>query len=285
MPGARRTCAALALLLVPVLAFADGRLLASGGAGSLDGSAGGGIASWATLAGYGTRDENGASAFASLVVTDDYRLDVAGAAFTLRNRLELSVARQRFDLGPVATALGLASPHLEQDVFGAKLRLGGDLVYGHAPQFALGVHHRRHRDFAVPAALGARSDRDTEFYLAASKLHLAAAGGYHLLWSAALRRSRANQLGILGYGGDHGGSDWLLEGSVALLFSPGFAVGIEYRQKPDLLSAVPEDDWKDLFVAWFPNKRVALVAALVDLGDIGPLPEQRGGYLSLQLSF
>ena len=273
-------------LVAPLATAGDGRLLASGGAHTVDGAAGGGLASWAVLAGYSTRGESGASAFATHVQTSAYRLDVAGVAVTFDNRVELSLARQRFDLGPVAAALSLADPHLEQDVAGAKLRIAGDLVYGAMPQLAIGLQHRRHRDFGVPAALGARHAEDTELYLAASKLHLAAVGGHNLLWSLALRRSRANELGLLGYGGDDGDSHaWLAEGSIALLLSPGFAIGAEYRQKPDLLAAVPEDDWQDLFVAWFPNKRVAAVAAWVELGHVGGLARQHGPYLSLQVAF
>ncbi|HEX5694034.1 MAG TPA: DUF3034 family protein, partial [Arenimonas sp.] len=35
----------------------------------------------------------------------------------------------------------------------------------------------------------------------------------------------------------------------------------------------------------FPNKHVAVVAAWADLGDIATLRDQRGAYLSLQLSY
>ena len=69
-----------------------------------------------------------------------------------------------------------------------------------------------------------------------------------------------------------------------MLFHPSLAVGVEYRQKPDNLGFAREDDWHDAFVAWFPNKHVALVAAYADLGSIAGLDGQRGGYVSLQVS-
>ncbi|HCD56780.1 MAG TPA: DUF3034 domain-containing protein, partial [Halieaceae bacterium] len=61
-------------------------------------------------------------------------------------------------------------------------------------------------------------------------------------------------------------------------------IGAEYRQKPDQLQSVTEDDWADVFVGWFPNKRFAAVVAWTELGDIAGLASQSGWYLSLQLS-
>lgn len=264
----------------------QGRLLATGGASQLEGSAGGGIVPWAVLAGYGTRDENGGTAFATRVDTGDYALDAFGAAWTFRNRLELSVARQRFDLGRLRRELALPWAALEQDIWGAKLRLGGDLVYGDWPQLSIGLQHKRLRDPALPLAVGARSGQGTDIYLAASRLFLDAAGGYPLLVSLGVRSSNGNQMGLLGFGGDLRQSRALLwEGSLAVLPSPTWAVGVEYRQKPDNLGFAREDDWMDGFVAWFPNKRMSVVAAWAELGDIATLPSQRGGYLSLQVSF
>ena len=77
----------------------------------------------------------------------------------------------------------------------------------------------------------------------------------------------------------------MLEGSAALFLDRYTAVGVEYRQKPDNLSFAREEDWMDAFVAWFPNKHVALVGGYVDLGDVAGARDQRGLYLSLQLSF
>ena len=41
--------------------IAGERLLATGGVMQIEGSAGGGLTPWALIAGYGTREENGAS--------------------------------------------------------------------------------------------------------------------------------------------------------------------------------------------------------------------------------
>lgn len=276
-----------ALLALPAIASAgDGRLLATGGATQFEGSAGGGIVPWAVLSGYGTDTQNGGTAFATRVDTGDYSLDAAGVAYTFRNRVELSYARQRFGLGELQRRLALPVGRFDAEAIGAKVRLGGDLVYTAMPQISLGVQHKRQLDFAIPSAVGARDDSGTDVYVAASKLFLGAAFDRHLLVNATVRSTSANQAGLLGFGGDRkAGRSLVLESSVAVLLDPRWAVGVEYRQKPDNLGFAREDDWKDAFVAWFPNKHVAVVAAYADLGSIATLDKQRGPYLSLQASF
>ena len=264
----------------------EGRLLATGGATSLEGAAGGGIMPWAVLAGYGERGEWGADVFATRVETGDYRLDVAGVAAAYGNRIELSYARQRFDLGTLARDLRLPDNSLSQDVLGLKLRLAGDLIYERLPQISLGLQHKRQRDFLVPSLVGAQRREDSEGYLAASRLILGGAFGYNLLLNANLRYSRANELGLLGFGGDRRDRhSWLKEGSVAVLLDRHWAVGIEYREKPDNLSFAGESDWADLFVGYFPSKNLAVVLAYARLGEIATLDNQDGVYLSIQGSF
>lgn len=272
-------------------AFADGgdrqgRLLATGGASSIDGAAGGGITPWAVIAGYGEAGQVGGTVFATRVQLPDYRLDVAGAAVGYGNRVELSIARNRFDLGSLVHKLGLPEDSLSQDIVSAKVRLFGDLIYDRLPQVSLGLEYKHQKDFLIPSLVGARRDEDVEGYLAASRLFLGGAFGYNLLVNAGLRYSRANELGLLGFGGDRRDSRSLLkEGSVAVLFNPRWAMGMEYREKPDNLSFAGESDWADLFVGWFPSKHVSVVLAYARLGEIATLDNQNGTYLSIQGAF
>ena len=281
-------------LLVALLAGAmsapamagQGKLLATGGASQVEGGGGGGLVPWATLSGYGTREQHGGAAFATRVDTGDYVLDVQGAAYTFGNRLELSVARQRLDLGELRRQLALPWQSLGQDIVGAKLRLSGDLVYTRTPQVSAGVQYKRLRDAALPLAVGARDDSGVDAYVSATKLFLVGPGGYQWLLNGTVRSTRANQLGLLGFGGDtRSARSLVLEGSAAVLLDPSFAIGVEYRQKPDNLGFAREDDWRDAFVAWFPNKHVSVVAAWTELGSIATLDNQRGPYLSVQLAF
>ncbi|MGE1156843.1 DUF3034 family protein [Pseudomonas kitaguniensis] len=264
----------------------NGRLLATGGASSLEGAAGGGITPWAVLAGYGEQGEWGATAFATTVNLPDYRLDVAGLALAYDNRVEVSYARQRFDLGTLVHRLNLPDDHLGQDVLGLKVRLFGDVIYDRLPQVSLGLEYKHQNTFEIPSLVGAKRDSDVEGYLAASRLFMGAAFGYNVLVNGSLRYSRANETGLLGFGGDRRDSRSLLkEGSLALLFNPRWAVGVEYREKPDNLSFAGESDWADVFVGYFPNKHVSFVLAYARLGEIATLDNQNGTYLSVQGSF
>lgn len=290
LAGLATPAAALAEAAAPGIATPDavgraGRLLATGGATTIEGSAGGGIVPWAVIAGYGTEDQWGAAAFVTRVEVRDYALTSQGVALGWRNRVEVGVARQQFGLPTLADALALPTRRFRQDIVHAKLRLGGDLVYTPMPQLSLGLQHKTQRDFLVPSLVGARDDSDIDVYLSASKLLLGAAGGRHLLLNGTLRSTRANQSGLLGFGGDReDGRSLIGEASAAVLLNPRWALGVEYRQKPDNLGFAREDDWKDVFVGWFPNKRVAVVAAYADLGRIATLENQEGWYVSLQLS-
>lgn len=282
--------ATLALFLlaggVSLSAQAGSRQLGTGGASEIEGSAGGGIVPWAVIAGYGTEGEYAATAFATRVHTDDYRLGVFGAAVGLNNRVELSVASQELDLVTLGPALGMPGASIRQDVFGAKVRLYGDVLYSRGPQLSLGVQYKRNKDFLIPSLVGAEDDSGVDVYLAATKVFLAGVGGYNGFINGTLRSTRANETGLLGFGGDgKSGRSLQAEVSAGVFLNRRIAIGFDFRQKPNNLSAISEDDWADAFIAWFPNRHVSVVAAYADLGSVGTLPGQRGWYLSVQGAF
>lgn len=264
-------------LLAAAPAVGQGKLLATGGAWQLEGQAGGGIVPWAVVAGYGEAGEWGGAAGATQVRVDDFDLTVAGASVGIGNRLELGYARQSLHVVPLDAAI-------DQDVLSAKWRLAGDLVYPGLPAIAVGAQYKHNRDFAVAQALGATDDSGVEVWLAASRLWLDAVGGRNLFTNLTLRFSDANQAGLLGFGSENSDRELLAEVSAGVFLNRYWILGAEYRQKPDNLAGISEDDWSDLFVGWFPNKRFAVVAAWANLGDIAGLRDQRGWYLSLQLS-
>lgn len=247
---------------------------------TVEGAAGGGIVPWALLAGYGESKQIGGTAWYTQVHPDDYTLQAFGAAVSLHNRVELSVGKQQFDINSV-----IPGEELEQTIIGAKVRLAGELVYSSMPQVSLGLQYKNNDTFTVPEAVGARDDSGVDVYLAASKLWLD--GPFHrsLFLNTTLRATRANQTGLMGFGGDQGNDHELLgEVSAGLFLTRQWVLGMEYRQKPNNLSFATEDDWYDVFVGWFPSKRVSVVAAWSDLGSIAGLDDQRGLYVSLQVS-
>ena len=263
-----------------------GKLLLTAGVSQVEGAAGGGLTPWAVIGGYGTDGQFGGSAFLTRVDVGDYHLDTVGALVGLHDRVELSIARQRFDTEKVGGLLGLGDGFtLQQDIVGIKVRVAGDAVLDSdraMPQIAIGAQYKRNDQGAVLDFIGAESDSGTDVYVSATKLMLA----HGLLLNGTLRFTKANQIGILGFGGDrHDGYRPQLELSAAYLLTRTLAVGAEYRTKPDNLSIAGEDDWKDVFIAWAPNRRVSLTVAYVDLGNIVIRDHQRGVYASLQVGF
>lgn len=262
------------------------RLLATGGATTIEGSAGGGIVPMAVISGYGAQEEQSATAFASYVDTGDYQLEAIGGSWSWRNRVELSIAQQKLTHDSLTAALSLPSDSISQRIISAKVRVAGDLIYTPLPQLSIGVQHKKNLDFLVPAAVGAKDDSGTDINFTATKLILGGLLHRNLLLNANLRYTKANQTGLVGFGGDKNNDYELLpEISAGVLVNRHWLLGTEYRQKPNNLSFIKEDDWQTVFVGWFPNKRVALVAAYVDLGEVATFKDQTGWYLSLQGSF
>lgn len=266
--------------------IARSKLLATGGATTIEGAAGGGIVPMAVIAGYGAQEEWGATAFGSYVDTSDYQLEVFGGSWSWRNRLELSIAQQKLTHDSLTAALNLPTDSISQRIISAKVRVAGDLIYTPLPQISLGVQHKKNLDFLVPGAVGAKDDSGTDINVTATKLFLGGFLNRNLLLNANVRYTNANQTGLVGFGGDKNNDKELMtELSAGVLLNKHWLVGSEYRQKPNNLSFIKEDDWQTIFVGWFPNKRLALVAAWVDLGEVATFKDQTGWYLSLQGSF
>jgi hypothetical protein len=263
--------------------FDEGKLLATGGVSTVDGSGGGGIATWALISGYGTRDGVGLNAHFTYMNLPDYSLWSPGVALDLFDRAEISYAHQTFDTEHVGAALGLGEGYkFDQDIVGAKIKVIGDAVYDQdswLPQIAIGAQYKHADRGAIIHAIGGKSDDGVDYYVAATKLFLAES----LLVDATVRETKANQWGLLGFGGDKNDSySTEFEGSAAYLISRKFAVGAEVRTKPDNLGIAKEDDAWDVFAAYFLNKNLSVTLAYADLGNIVIKDHQQGVYLSLQ---
>lgn len=281
-----------------------GKLLLTSGVSSVDGAAGGGLTPWAIIGSNATDGEIGASAFVSHLGTKDFGLNIVGAALGFKDRYELSIARQDLDTRGTGPALGVPGLHLKQTIVGAKVRVAGDAVLDSdtlMPQIAVGLQYKTLGATGLDAtltALGAKRS-GLDVYVSATKLFL----GSSVLVNGTLRATKANQNGLLGYGATLGGNEnrYTLqpELSVGYLVSKNVVVGAEYRfmrNKIERAGAVAglgnglrSEDWKDIFVAWAPNKNVSLTLAYVDLGVVVPATtasrKQQGVYVSAQLAF
>jgi hypothetical protein len=263
-----------------------GKLLLTGGVSALEGGAGGGLSTWALISGNETSRGIGGSAHATYVNVPDYELRSVGGAVGLFNRVELSVARQEFDTGATGAKLGLGKGFtFKQDIVGMKVRVLGDAVYDQdtwLPQIAVGAQVKQNNQNAIIHAVGGKDDSGMDYYAAATKLLL----DKSLVLNGTVRLTKANQTGLLGFGGDKNDRyKAQFEGSAGYLVSKRLLVGAEYRTKPDNLGFAKENDWADVFVAYAFSKTLSVTAAYADLGDIATFKNQRGLYLSLQAGF
>ncbi|MDP1998159.1 MAG: DUF3034 family protein [Rhodoferax sp.] len=285
-----------------------GKLRLTGGISSVEGVAGGGITPWAVIGSQATDGENGVFAHASRLRTDDYGLTTLGVGIALKNTLELTLARQDLSAAPAQAlnALGFnvnEGAHLKMDVLGVKLRVAGDAVLNSdtlMPQISVGMEVKRTQAGSIRPVLDFLGSKTsgTDLYVSATKLLL----GERILLNSTLRYTNANQGGLLGFGASAPGQNsrsWYPEFSAVYLLRRDLAVGAEYRFMPNKLEALgqaaglgsglAQDDWKDIFIAWAPNKNLALAAAYVDLGRVVPgvtgARKQRGLYASAQVAY
>jgi hypothetical protein len=295
--------AALTLLVAAVVALAHAgahaatdKLLLTGGVTSIDGAAGGGLTPWAVIGSNATEGEWGVAATGSVVSVRNYTMQVRGLMLAYDDRYEVSLARQDFATEATGRALGLAGLHLRMDVFGAKVRVLGDAVLDSdswVPQVAAGLEIKASYAGGLEPTLQALGAHTNGFdgYVSATKLFLAQG----ILVNGTLRLTKANQNGLLGFGGT-GHDQYKVEPefSVAWLANRRLALGAEYRRKPDNLNpsvlgaGLKEDDWYDVFAAWAPTPNISVTVAYVQLGHIVPAVatrKQSGGYASAQFAF
>jgi hypothetical protein len=270
----------------------SGKLLLTAGFSDADGAGGAGLVPWAVITGYGSNISWGANGHVTDVRLKDFDLRTYGIGIGIADRVELSATRQKLDV----TGTALKGVRIDQDIYGVKVKLAGDAVYGQnswLPQLALGAEFKRNGGIenagalVSPKQLGATDDDGVDLYLSGTKVFL----GQSLLVNVTLRHTKANQLGLLGYGGDQGdGASINFETTVGYLVTRKLAIGGEYRDKPDSLGVDDEGAAWDLFVAWAPTRNISVVAAYLNMGNIlGPATtvnhDQDGSYLSVQFGF
>lgn len=250
----------------------------------VEGQAGGGIVPWALLSG------GQPTASFTWVDSGDYTLSTLALQTAVAKWVELSYARQTFDTASV----GLGK--INVNVFGAKVKLLD--MDDSMPAVAAGIQYKQtNASEAFLDSVGA-DDSGVDLYIAATKVM--PIGDKKLLLNGTIRATKANQIGILGFGSSTEDSySAQLEVSAGVFLNDKTVFGAEYRMKPNNeIGGMNEDDWADIFFAYFPTKNMALVGAYANLGDIAAEAtkdangivsdygkNQRGLYLQIQANF
>lgn len=309
-----------ALTFNPLLAHADifgqGRILGTGGVTSVSGAGGGGVVPWALISGYGDNEQIGYTAFYTNLATSNYLLNSYGGAVGIANRVEISLAQQSLGLGNTANFLdtelgepaGTNAPlqngtDLTQDIVGLKVRLFGNAVYDQntwLPQVAFGVQYHHNEDVNLGGGatllnvLGAKGS-GTSYYLAATKIWIDGLLGHTTLLDIDVDATRANQNGLLGFEGvNNTRYHYEPEVSAGVFLNRHVVLGGEYRAMPQnqLLgdnatgnALTTSNAWKDIYLAYIPNKNFSVTVAYAMLGHVATINNQSGLYTSITASF
>jgi hypothetical protein len=261
------------------------KLLGTSGLTAVGGAGGGGLATWALIGGYESEHQTGANASLLKLSTQDVVVDQVGGSVGFNDRVELSVAQQRGYLSARANMPPASGLRFDQTVVGLKVRLFGQAVYDQDkwyPQVSLGVQFKDTGNTPLVTALGATDTNSVDYYISGTKVMLQE----RLLLNATLRSTRSNQTGLGGFGGPlNNGRELKFEGSLGYFLTRRSMIGAEYLGLPDKLPMAHTEDWKDVFIAFFPSKTVSCVLAYADLGTFAFLGHQDGVFTSIQIGF
>lgn len=282
-------------LAAGLVAAALGSGAAQAAVTNVEGSAGGGLVPWALL------HPQGPLVSYTNVNVNDYKIQSVAVAGTIANMVELSLAKQMVNAPTVGTALGLDN-RIDMTTFGVKVKLVDMGKDNAVPQIAIGVQAKSASGAILDAlqTAGAISGKSgTDWYAAATKF--VTVGGKKVVLNGTLRATKANTMGVLGFGGgtinNNNNYKWEPEVSAGAFVADNVVLGAEYRAKPNNIGqaafGIQEKGAWDIFMAYFVNKNMAITAAYANLGQVGPsrtavgtmAAKQDGLYLQLQASF
>lgn len=255
---------------------------------NIDGQAGGGLVPWALLS-------SGPTVAITHLGTPNLSINSVAVNTSFANMVEVSYAHNM--LSVTGSTLPAYANIDNVDNLGLKVKLNdmGDSM----PQFALGLVYKQASgnlaDFLKTAAGIDKSG--TDVYAAASKI--VNIGGKTVLLNGVLRASKANQLGLLGFGGGttvgaKTGYSVKPELSVEVFAAENVIVGAEYRAQPSngvtgTEGIVHQNAAYDFHIVYVANKNFTLTAAYTNLGQVAPAftgsNKQNGMLLQGQVNF
>ena len=252
---------------------------------NIDGQAGGGLVPWALLS-------SGPTVAITNLNTPNLNINSLAVNTSFSNMVEVSYARNMLNVS--GSALG-ANNTDSVDNLGLKVKLND---MGSMPQFAVGLVYKSASGplaDLLKTAYGIKKS-STDVYAAASKI--VTIGGKNVLLNGVLRASKANQLGLLGFGGGNTpgyktGYSIKPELSAELFASSNVIFGAEYRAQPDngtgANTLLHQNAAYDFNVVYVASKNFTLTAAYVSLVQVAPAVingnKQNGLFVQAQVNF
>ncbi len=203
---------------------------------------------------------------------------------TIGDRLELGYGLNALSLNDlpdlVSASTGMT---IEDDIvylhnFNARLALLKENDFGQSwlPALTFGVHYKYNDTVnnidsdlnGTLTSIGIDDNKGIDYTLYASKTLTFLPRP--LLVNVGLRNSSAAHVGLLGFTDER---EFLIEGNLVLFVTDKFALGAEYRQKPDNYQEIEglvasEDDWWSVVAAYVVNDSLTISGGYFNLGDV-----------------
>lgn len=264
---------------------------------NVEGSAGGGVVPMALM------HPQGPLISYTNLTTQNFGIQSIAIGGTIADRAEVSLGHLMTTVPTIYCTAGFCTDNrITVNTLGLKVKVLD--MSDSAPQVAIGLQHKSSSGslLDVLQTAGAISGKSgTDVYAVATKV--VTMGGKGVVLNGVLRATKANQMGILGFGGGTaagGKTSYSVEPevSVGVFLADNVIFGGEYRAKPNNISAaagglgVKEEGAYTLFMAYIPNKNMTITAAYANLGQVGASTAAVGGtarqdgmYLQLQANF
>lgn len=282
-------------LAASVLAVSFGANQAQAVPTNVEGSAGGGLVPMALM-----HPQGPLFSYTNLT-TQDFGIQSIAIGGSIADRAEVSFGHLMATV-PSSYAAFYTDNRITVNTFGLKFKVLD--MSDSAPQVVIGLQAKSSSGSLLDTlqavgAIGGKSG--TDVYAAATKV--VTVGGKGVVLNGILRATKANQMGILGFGGGTaaGGKTGYSvnpELSAGVFLADNVILGGEYRAKPNNISStvaglgIKEDDAYSLFMVYLVNKSMAITAAYVNLGQVGAsktvvagAAKQDGLYLQMQANF
>lgn len=231
--------------------------------------------------------------------TDGRFMGFATFTETIGDRLELGYGLNALSLNDLPDLVNSnTGMNIDDDVvylhnFNARLALlkEGDFGQSWVPAVTFGVHYKYNDTIndidtnlnGTMTAIGIEDNDGIDYTLYASKMLTFLPRP--VLVNVGVRNSEAAHIGLLGFTGDR---EFLVEGNVVLFVTDNFALGAEYRQKPDNYSEIDgliaaEDDWWSVVAAYVFNENTTISGGYFNLGDV--LDEEDSNAFAIKLKY